>query len=279
MYDKIFVESCEAFYETGVKEAVRAAMNAGKHLILLAGASCSGKTTTSKKIDDEIEKNGGSAETVSLDDFYLNPSDKPLGEDGNPDYESPECLDLKLIKETFASISAGNMTKLPIFNFEQRRRLEKSRIIDPDEHTFIVVEGLHALNPEIIGEESRNNAYRIYLTCESPAYDVKLLRRLVRDINYRGASAELTFSLWDNVKNGEMKYIYPYKTISNTVINTFFEYELSALKKEGMAVLEKVSNDSIYRGKAEYLMNLLSGVDPIDRRIIPSSSLMWEFLK
>ncbi|NLN56154.1 MAG: hypothetical protein GX148_07655 [Clostridiales bacterium] len=254
-------------------------MEKGKHLILLAGASCAGKTTTSKKIEEEIEKNGGHAETVSLDDFYLNPADKPKTRDGIPDYESPKCLDLELIRRSFDSISEKKKTPLPVFDFQKRHRLEEWRVINPDEHTFIVVEGLHALNPDIIGGDSIDNAYRIYLTCESPAYDAKLLRRLVRDNNYRNASAELTFSLWDNVKNGEIKYIFPFKQISDTIINTFFEYELSALKCEGMAVLEKVDRDSIYYPKAEYLMNLLSNVNPVDKKAIPPTSLLWEFLK
>ncbi|MGI6715726.1 MAG: uridine kinase family protein [Eubacteriales bacterium] len=254
-------------------------MDSRKHLILLAGASCAGKTTTSIKIDEEIEKSGGHAETISLDDFYLNPDEKPKLKDGIPDYESPECLDLPLLRHTFDSISERKPTRLPVFDFKKRRRLDEWRLITPDEHTFIVVEGLHALNPEIIGEESHSNSYRIYLNCESPAYDAKLLRRLVRDNNYRNASAEVTFSLWDNVKNGEMKYIFPFKPISDTVINTFFEYELSALKSEGVAVLEKVDKGSIYYAKAEYLLNLLSAVDPLDKKLIPPSSLLWEFLK
>ncbi len=270
-----------------MRSAATEAVKNNNRLILVAGASCAGKTTTSKKIALEIEKSGGKAQTVSLDDFYHNPADSPFASDENPDYEAPECLDIPLIKKTMADISHGRPTHVPEFSFEKKKRLETPRLITPDKDTFIIVEGLHALNPDLIGEESRDAAYKVYLICESSvsagdsvgAYDAKLLRRLVRDYHFRKASAELTFSLWENVKKGEAVYIYPYKSVSDKIINTFFDYEISAFKEEGEKVLSAVGENSPYRTMADGLLGLLSGTEALGKGLIPDGSLLWEFLK
>lgn len=279
MYDKETVAALEGAYARGVKTAARGASLAGKHLILVTGASCAGKTTTSMRIKDEIEQSGDSAFIISLDDFYLNPADEPREEGAAPDYESPECLDLALIAESFTRISEGKTTKLPIFDFGKRQRLDEYRFIRPDEHTYLIVEGLHALNPGVIGEHSHQNAHRVYLRCETPLYDAKLLRRLVRDVNYRNAPASLTFFLWDSVKRGEQKYIAPFFPSADTVIDTYFEYELSAFREEGLALIAALDKESPYRPLADHLAGLLEEAAPFDKNLIPPSSIMWEFLR
>lgn len=273
---KSYINECEKAYDASVSEAVDIAIKNNKKFILLAGASSAGKTTTSLRIDAELERHGKKSETVSLDDFYYDSSVKVIMRNGKPDFETPESIELPLVRKTLEEISKGNPVYYPRFDFTIRKRIENANFFDPDDDTFIVVEGLHALNPEAVG--GLTNVHRIYLRCEDERYDPKLLRRVIRDMNYRNASAETTLGMWDDVKYGENTYIKPFVLLADSVIDTHLGYELSAFRDEGLVMAGKVTRNMPHYDDIQVISELLEQSEPISKRLIPKRSLLREFI-
>ncbi len=273
---KKYIAECEKAYDDAVAEAVDAAIKNNKKFILLAGASSSGKTTTSLRIDAALESHGKKSETVSLDDFYYDSSVKVIMRDGKPDFETPESLEIPLIRKTLADIAEGKPVRFPRFDFGVRKRVENGNFFAPDDDTFIVVEGLHALNPEVVGDLP--NAHRIYLQCEDDRYDPKMLRRIIRDMKFRSASAELTLGMWSDVKRGEELYIRPYVSLADSVVDTYFGYELGAFRKEGLAMVDTVRKGTPHYDELLVIKELLEQTDAVAKCVIPKKSLLREFI-
>ncbi len=278
------IANAELAYKTQVDTVIQMLMNdPNKRYVLISGGSGAGKTTTTKIIEDKLLSKGRYVSKISLDDFYL---DDLYDEYGNfiVDVESPEALDLPYLRECFAKLERGEIARIPYFSFKDKKRSEDYTEIKMRNGEVCLIEGLHALNPDIYGKEvDRKRLLKVFL--HPIPQDVegltepRLLRRMIRDYYHRNAPATTTFSMWDGVREGEQKYILPFVSDADFVINTFFSYETGALKAEGVKILSEVSKDSIYYHRAEALLKELEKFPVYGTDVIPEDSLLNEFTK
>lgn len=276
------IANAELAYKTQVESVVEMLMNDyEKRYVLISGGSGAGKTTTTKIIEDLLLSKGRYVSKISLDDFYLNDL---YDEYGNfvVDVESPEALDLPYLRECFSKLEHGEIAKIPYFSFKEKKRTDDYTEIKMREGEVCLIEGLHALNPQIYGKEvERKRLLKVFL--QPVPQDVeglsepRLLRRMIRDYYHRNAPATLTFSMWDGVRAGEEKYIKPFVDDADFVINTFFSYETGALKAEGVKILSEVKEDSIYYNRAKALLEELEKFPSYGTDVIPEDSLLNEF--
>lgn len=288
MTDREYLAACEVDYELELRKVVeKISTDRNIKLVLIAGPSCAGKTTTMKKLNSYLRENGGiNTYMLSLDDFYKNPEYAPLDDEGNPDFESVYSLDIDYLHESLHNISVGKTVYVPTFDFNKRRRTDTYRKIKLGENDICFIEGLHAFNPALYSEYVDKKAmYRVFLDpkpYESYPFssaETRKVRRLVRDYNYRSADAVETLSMWPSVRNGEQKYIYPFASLADVSINTFFEYEASILKSEAIRVLNQIKRDSEYYDNAQEIINKLKRYRAIEATEIPVDSMMFEFVK
>lgn len=278
MNTEALIKRCEKNYNDRLIAVTDEIISRNADFIMVTGASCSGKTTTTKKLRRYFALRGVHAETISLDDFYLD-HEFTLTPDGKPDYETINSLDLPLLDSVMCDLAAGRTVRIPRFDFNAKRRSELYEELSLDSGEVVIIEGLHALNPLLCAHVDAASVYRIYLYADDSAYDVKLLRRIVRDAYYRGSDARLTLSMWDDVLNGEEMYIKPYISTADAVINTFFDYETGLLAPEGIKLLSSVPADCPEYAAARALAATVSGAAPIAYDDVPSDSLMNEFIK
>ncbi len=284
-----FVRSCTDEYCGRVCETAKIiSEDKTKKIIMLAGPSSSGKTTTAAMLSQCIEKAGGRAYTVSLDDFYFPRSvGYPLDENGKPDYECVEALDLELIHRCFGELQKSGSCFLPVFDFQSGERKENAKRVALNDNDVIIVEGLHALNPAITDTLDESSLYRIYVSVSSRIYDdggevllskrnLRFVRRVVRDYQFRSTSVERTFEIWESVMRGEDKYLFPYEPLADIKINSFHPCEPCVLAQTAISLLEDVKNGD-YAKKAEEMINKLSFFKTIDKSILPADSLLREF--
>lgn len=284
MDNKLYAQKCEEKYENALLETVKR-INDNRNIIIVfvAGPSCSGKTTTTRKLREALEKSGRTAYTVSLDDFYLNNEDAPLDENGNKDFETIHSLDLEYLFDFLERLCAGECVYVPKFNFFKNERENTFEKIDMDDGDVCIVEGLHALNPMITTLHTDNSkVFRIYLEPQEneknniPSADVRLIRRLVRDYHYRNTNAKKTLDMWNRVRMGEEKWIYPFKNTADATIETGFEYETGVLKEELLAVLK---TDCVeHHETIERLLGYVAEVESIGVDVVPKNSLLKEFI-
>lgn len=284
-----FIEKCERRYDNIIASVAKTICDKGeRQVVMLAGPSSSGKTTTAKKICDECKKNGVHTFVLSLDDFYLNRDDIPLLPDGTRDFETVYALDLSFFTEVANALLRGETVKTPIFDFVTgTRKKGKYNEITLGEKDIVIIEGLHALNP-IITDKINGNIFKIYISISSRIYNqqgkiilnkrnLRFVRRLVRDYKFRGSSADYTYSLWKNVTHGEDKYLFPYRDNADIKINTVHLYEPCVLKKQALKLLEsEISDDYAY--DVQRLQEALKKFEDIDEEAVPKGSLLREFL-
>lgn len=261
----------------------------GVKIVLLSGPSSSGKTTTAKRLSTQLLTNLIWPHSISLDDYYFNRVDTPLDEFGNPDYESLYSLDLTQLQEDVSRIIAGEEVQLPTYNFiNGEREYHEDKKIKLEENGILIMEGIHALNPELLGSIPAESTFKIYVSALTPlsidkhnwirSSDNRLLRRIVRDIKYRGTTAEKTIMMWDDVRAGEEKWIFPYQENADVMLNSAMIYEISALKPQATQALMGVQEISPAYPIAYQLLRLLDLFTPIDLNEVPSTSLLREFL-
>lgn len=263
--------------------ADRICQNPHVKLILVAGPSCSGKTTTTHKLSDALHKRGKQAYTISIDDFYLNPQDMPLNEDGKPDFEAVESIDTEELHRCLGKLSRGECADIPHFDFTVAKRTGTRCRICLDDKSIAIIEGLHALNPVIYKNfVSEDKIFKIFLDCHSDTPSEmrysRLMRRLVRDYHYRNTDAQKTFMLWENVLSGEKKYIYPFEHLADVKINTRFSYESGVLRGDAIEILKNLPADSLYTEFAKVMIDYLSGIEGIPENAVPHDSLLQEFI-
>jgi len=284
-----YINECERRYESSLYNAARDIADRGRiRLCGLAGPSCAGKTTTSFKLTMELSQRGIWVRTVSIDDFFHNRVNGPVGEDGKPDYESPDFVNLDLLHTTLDKILKGETVFLPKYDFVGGVRNDKYEKYTPLPNEIIILEGLHALNDMMYGNIPCDEYYRIYINPSEDIFldgkqlfsgvETRFIRRVIRDMKFRGSSPENTMHLWDNVLKGEVKYIHPFADRADLTINSVFRYEPCVVKRQGLAALSTVEKTSPHCDYARFMYEKLSRVPEICEKLVPMTSLLQEFL-
>jgi len=259
-----------------------------KKIVLIAGPSSSGKTTSSHRLAIQLMVNGINAIPIALDDYFVNRDKTPLDENGKPDFESLYAVDLELFNEHLGKLLAGEEVEIPIFDFMTGCRKEKGRMLKLEENQVLIFEGIHALNEKLTESIPRENKFKIYVSALTSiniddhnsigTSDARLLRRMVRDYKYRGHSPERTLELWDAVRRGEEKNIFPYQEDADAMFNSAMFYEIGILKVVAEPLLRDITKDSVYYPQAKKLLDFLQYFEPIDAECIPDNSIIREFI-
>jgi len=257
-------------------------------LVTIAGPSSSGKTTFSKRLYLHLRANEITPIVISLDDYYIGRKNVPLDEDGNKDYETIEALDLKLLNENLKELVAGKEVEIPEYNFISGEREKKGKMMKVPEHGLIIIEGIHGLNEKLTVSIPKKNKFKIYVSCLTQlnidrhnriaTSDVRKIRRLVRDSMARDTFVEETIAMWNSVRKGEEKYIFPFQEDADVMFNSNLVYELGVLKRYAIRELIKVKIDSPYYEEAKRLMKFLYCFVDIDSKYIPDDSILKEFI-
>lgn len=279
----------EALQEKKIAQIANEIYNKGKvKLILISGPSSSGKTTFSKRLSIQLMTNGMHPVPISLDNYFVNRERTPLDDKGEYDYESLYALDLEFFNQQLAALLRGEEVELPRFNFSTGKREFKGDYLRIDNNKVIILEGIHALNPELTPHIPAENKYKIYVSALTtimldnhnyiPTTDNRLLRRIIRDYNYRGYSAEETIRRWPSVRAGEEKWIFPYQENADAMFNSALLFELSVLKNHVEPILNQVPQCSSAYSEAYRLRKFLQYFLPVQDRELPPTSLLREFL-
>lgn len=257
-------------------------------LVLIAGPSSSGKTTTSKKLSLYLKSKGINPFVLSTDDFFKNRIDTPKNENGEYEYDTPEALDIDLFNEKLTSLIKGEETLLPTYNFLTGEKEYKHAPVSLKNRDLIIVEGIHTLNEMLTSKIDRKNKLKIYISPFTPldldrhnhvsTVDLRLIRRLVRDYRTRGYNAEETLKNWRVVRRSEEKYIFPYQKEADIVLNTALIYELGVLKTYAVPILFSVSYHSEYYSEALRIINFLKSFLNISDSMLPETALLREFV-
>ncbi len=257
-------------------------------LILISGPSSSGKTTFSKRLSVQLMANGIRPYPVSLDDYFVNREQTPRDANGDYDYESLYALDLDFFNQQLQSLLNGEEVELPRFNFTTGKREMSGTRLKIDENMILILEGIHALNPELTAHLPVESKFKIYVSALTtilldnhnyiPTTDNRLLRRIIRDFKYRGYSAEETISRWPSVRAGEDKWIFPYQENADVMFNSALLFELAVIKDYAEPILRKVPNNRPEYSEAYRLRKFLEYFVPLQDKELPPTSLLREFL-
>ena len=283
-----FIKDAESRFESSVTELADR-FTSDCDIVLLAGPSSSGKTTTAGKIAQKIKNSGRNAYTLSLDDYYRNAADIPLTEKGLKDFENVSALDIDLIHRTFSDLIEKRTAQVPEFDFVSGTRKPETRKLELKKDDLIIVEGIHALNPIITKGLDESHITKVYISVSSRVTDdsgrvvfskrnLRLVRRMIRDYHYRNTSVEKTLSQWQEVLKGEDKYIFPFERNASFRIDSFHPYEPCLFKSEAVELLGTVGEDSSVYPIASELKNSFSELDTIDMSKLPADSLLREFV-
>lgn len=259
------------------------------HLILIAGPSASGKTTFSKRLAVQLKVNGKRPVSISVDDYFVDREKTPLNEDGTYDFESIDAIDLDKLNEDLITLLEGGEVELPKFNFITGKRERSGKVIKVDKDHPIILEGIHSLNPKMTSLIPEKNKYKIYISALTqlnidahnriPTTDTRLIRRIVRDIKFRGNDAIRTLNMWTGVRRGEEKYIFPFQEEADIMFDSALVYELAVLKKHIVPLLEEIDSNSVHYGEAKKLLKFLEYFRDIENEdIIPANSILREFI-
>ena len=288
-YEKEIIMLSEALHEKNIaKIADKIARNKDIKIVLIAGPSSSGKTTFAKRLGIQLVLNGLKPEMISVDDYFVERKDTPLDENGEYDFDCLEAVDLELFRTHLNKLLKGEEIDVPEFDFLEGTKKYKGKKMKLADNQILIIEGIHCLNEELTKNIPQHKKYKIYtsaLTILNMDYynristtDTRLIRRIVRDYNFRGYSAKNTLATWHKVNKGEEKNIFPYQEGADTIFNTSLIYELSALKPQAMPLLETIEKSEPEYAEARKLINILRYIEPIPKEDIPGNSLLREFL-
>lgn len=285
-----YIEKCENNYQrslNGVVEKILAFPN--RCLVMLAGPSSSGKTTTAGIIMDLIKSKGRNAIMVSLDDFYKDQTETPKFDDGSPDFETVHALDVPQIVDCLHTLIDTGECYMPVFDFMTKTPKQNAKHLKIGENDIVIVEGLHALNPLITDPLNDEDMLKLYVSVSSRVYnndekveftkrDIRFLRRMIRDYHFRNSSVEFTFYLWNGVRRGEDMYLFPYTKNADIKIDSIHPYELCVYKKLATELLKHIEADSEYFETAKLYIEKLSGLCDLSENKVPQNSLLREFI-
>jgi len=282
------INSSEIYYHERVSKVVELATSEQKNIIMLTGPSSSGKTTTAILIKNEFEQFGKKAMRISLDNFYRNREEIPLWEDGTKNFETIDGLNLELFKSTMDTLITKGEADFPIFDFASGHKSDVSFNVTYDSDTFLIFEGIHALNPVFMEILNSSNVLRLYISPHTDfvddddnivlaAEDLRLIRRTLRDNSDRATPPEMTMDLWNKVLRGEKEYIMPYKHLADMHVNSTHYYEPLVYKKPLISLLKNVKS-SMYQEKVDQLIAAIKHFESIPASLIPPTSLLREFI-
>ncbi len=264
------------------------AQNPEIRLITIAGPSSSGKTTFAQRLKIQLRVNGLHPITISLDDYFLDRSQTPLGEDGKPDFESIEALDLPLLGDHLSRLVQGDTVDVPLFDFHTGQRMTETRRLTSAEDQPIIIEGIHGLNERLTASIPKGNKFKIYISALTQlnihdqvrihTTDARLIRRMVRDAQFRSHPPEKTLSIWPRVRNGERRYIFPFQEEADVMFNSALVYELAVLRTYAEKLLRAIPDDSPVSELAGQLLWLLEHFTPLNADEIPANSILREFI-
>lgn len=279
----------EALQEKKIaKIAEEIANRKGVKLVLLAGPSSSGKTTSCKRLSIQLAVNGLKPLQISLDDYFVDREKTPKDASGEYDYESIYALDLDLINEQFNALFRGEEVELPKYDFQSGKSKKSGNRLKMNDNNVLVVEGIHALNPELTAHIPQEQIFRVYASALTtilldnhnyiPTTDNRLLRRIIRDNKYRGVSAQETIHRWPSVRAGENKWIFPFQENADAMLNTAMLYELAVIKMQAEPLLQQVPENCEEYAEAYRLLKFLKYFKGIPYNNLPPTSLLREFL-
>jgi len=262
--------------------------NKGVRLVLIAGPSSSGKTTTCKRLSVQLAVNGIKPIGISLDDYFLDREKTPVDENGEYDFEHLHALNLPLFNEQLNALFNGEEVELPRYDFPTGKSVKSGKKLKLHDDEVLVVEGIHALNPELTAQIPNEQIFRVYASALTtilldnhnyiPTTDNRLLRRIIRDYKYRKVSALETIRRWPSVRAGENKWIFPYQENADAMFNTAMLFELAVIKSQAAPLLEQVPENCPEHAEAYRLLKFLKYIKPIPETQIPPTSLLREFL-
>ena len=284
-----FISECEKNYRESI-ERIRDLIlqSQGRKLVMLAGPSSSGKTTTANILKSMLTESGRNSVTVSLDDFYLDQKNAPTFPDGRPDFETVHALDIQKIIFCIEELLETGESALPVFDFNTRKPSEKMNTVKIGENDIVIVEGLHALNPLITDPLEKEDMLKLYVSVSSRIYngedvlfskrDIRFIRRMIRDYKFRNSPVDFTFYLWKAVRTGEDKYLFPFSSRANIKIDSIHPYELCVYKNLALELLSHIEKDSVYFSRANELKNKLNLLVSLKSEDVPGNSLLHEFI-
>lgn len=287
-YATQLINVVEALQERRIAAVADDIESRGSRIVLLAGPSSSGKTTTCKRLAVQLGACGLRPKMISLDDYFVNREDTPRDEKGEYDYECLEALDIAFFNEQLTTLLRGEKVQLPSFDFHSGQRKTGGREIQLKDKEVLVIEGIHALNPALTPSIPQQEKYQLYVSAlttikldehrEISKSDNRLLRRIIRDFKFRGYSASETIIRWPSVRAGEEKWIFPFQENCDRMINSALLYELAVLRHYVLPLLEQVPESDPAYETAWRLRQLVGFFEPIPQKQIPLTSLLREFL-
>lgn len=285
-----FIKECNEAYIKNISEiAERIASDDDLIIIAIAGPSGSGKTTTAHILRDRLETLGEATAVVSLDDFYLPGEKLPYLPDGSRDIESVNALDIPFIKQCFEQIIASGKTYLPEYDFKTKSRKPEAKLLDIGNHGIVIVEGLHAMNPLVADLVPCKNILKIYISVNRSVENengvpllssrqVRLVRRVLRDEKFRGSTAQETLYMWNNVIDGEAKYLYCFKNTADIRLATFHPYELGVYRERFCKMRHSVNKNTPCYEYFIDTVNALEQFNTVDSSLVPADALIREFI-
>ena len=284
-----FVLLAEALHEKKISDIADNIINRKNvKVILIAGPSSSGKTTFAKRLGIQLRLNGLKPVTISVDDYFVERKDTPLDENGKYNFECIEAIDLKLFNDNLTTLLNGGEILCPTFDFKEGSKKYTGKKMSLAEDEVLVIEGIHCLNDKLTESIPKELKYKIYISALTvlnidyynriSTTDSRLIRRMVRDHNFRGYTAIHTLQMWNSVNKGENQYIFPYQDEADSMFNTSLIYELCVLKKYALPMLEEIDNSYVEYAEAKRLCEFLKYFEDIEDKYVPENSLLREFI-
>ena len=286
------IKLAEAFHELKIAQIARSIAQAneerGVRLALISGPSSSGKTTFSKRLGVQLRVRGYDPVLIALDDYFVDRDKTPLGDDGKPDFEALEAIDLATLNDHLQRLAAGESVEIPRYDFISGKRQWHDKPLKLSDRSILILEGIHALNPRLTPGIADGCKFKIYISCFTsvamdnfsriPTSDNRMLRRTIRDHATRGNNALRTLQMWPSVRRGEEKHIFPYQENANVMFNSSLFYELSVLRAVAEPALREVPDTAPEYAEAKRMLKFLDNFVPIAPDEIPPTSLLREFI-